>query len=34
VIGLEFWKVTEEADKEAQDRQLRADWTTKSLVQD
>lgn len=34
VIGLDFWKVAEEADKEAQNRHLRDDWTIKSLVQD
>jgi transcriptional regulator with XRE-family HTH domain len=34
VIGLNFWKVLEEADAEARDRQLRGEWATPTLVQD
>lgn len=34
VIGLDFWKVVEEADKETVDRQVRPDWKTSTLVQD
>lgn len=34
VLGLDFWKVVQEADQEVTDRQIRKEWTTRSLVQD
>lgn len=34
VLGLDFWKVVEEADKETGDRQVSPDWKTSTLVQD
>jgi transcriptional regulator with XRE-family HTH domain len=34
VIGLDFWKVVEEADQETTDRQVSPEWKTSTLVQD